>query len=202
MSADAENVVAVVRVGSDALRIEGLSEERLRLALALLLAAERLRAEVADDRRDALVRAMIMADFDPVPEATIRQARRLAEHRERLLASGAYTTEALGRLRGDTSESATRTWLARRRQAGELFSVGHQHGTLVPAFQLDESGEPITTIRPVLRALGGAALDGWSTWTWFTATSTWLGGVPPIDLLAEEPDRVAEAAGRFASNAA
>lgn len=201
-SSDAEVPYDVQPIGDDAYRIPGVSEARLRTALTLLSAADRLRADTADNRRDLLVRAMIVADFDPVPAATIGQARRLAEHREKLLASGAYSIDALTRLRGAASESAMRTWLARRRQAHELFSVTYEGGTLVPAFQLDAAGDPIRALAPVLAALGAAGLEGWAVWTWFTASSAWLGGRVPLDVLAAEPERVADAARRMASNAA
>jgi hypothetical protein len=189
-------------MGNDEYRIPGVSEARLRAALTLLSAADRLRADSADERRDLLVRAMMVTDFDPVPEATIKQARRLAEHRGKLLASGAYTMAALTRLRGAASESSTRTWLTRRRHGHDLFSVTLEAATLVPAFQLDEAGEPVAGLRAVLRALDDAGIEGWAAWTWFAATSGWLGGRRPIELLATEPDRVAAAARRLASNAA
>jgi hypothetical protein len=189
-------------MGNDEYRIPGVSEARLRAALALLSAADRLRADSADERRDLLVRAMMVADFDPVPEATINQARRLAEHRGKLLASGAYTMAALTRLRGAASESSTRTWLTRRRHGHDLFSVTLEAATLVPAFQLDEAGEPVAGMRPVLVALDDAGIEGWATWTWFRSTSGWLGGRRPVDLLGTEPERVAAAAQRLASNAA
>jgi hypothetical protein len=189
-------------MGNDEYRIPGVSEARLRSALTLLSAADRLRGDSADARRDLLVRAMIVADLDPVPAATIGQARRLADHRGKLLASGAYTMAALTQLRAAASESSTRTWLTRRRHAHELFSVTHDGATLVPAFQFDESAEPLPGLRPVLIALDEAGFEGWAVWTWFRATSGWLGGRRPVDLLASDPDRVAAAARHMASNAA
>jgi hypothetical protein len=189
-------------MGNDEYRIPGVSEARLRTALTLLSATDRLRGESADARRDLLVRAMIVADVDPVPAATIGQARRLAEHRGKLLVSGAYTMAALTELRGATSESSTRTWLTRRRHAHELFSVTHDGVTLVPAFQFDEAGEPVAGLPPVLTALDDAGLEGWAVWTWFHATSGWLSGKRPADLIGVEPERVAAAARRMASNAA
>lgn len=198
----AESGYAPVALGRDEYRIPGVSVARLRRALALLTAADELQAGIADGRRELLLQAMIVADFDPVPAATLAQAQRLARHREQLLASGAYTTEALAALRGDTGESATRTWLARRRKTDEVFTVTHQNATLVPAFQLDETGRPVTGLRPVLRALRGAGVTGWATWTWLTSASPWLDGQVPVDVLATDPGRVATAAERFASNAA
>lgn len=163
-----------------------------------LLAA---RAAEADLHREDLVKAMITVDIDPVPHATIAQARRLARHRDQLLASGAYTLRALRELRGDNRESTTRTWLARQRSSGNLFTVARDGGTLLPAFELDRSGAPRPGLRPVLTALAGAGMGGWELWTWFVSGSPWLGGAAPADLLDERTARVAEAAERFSSNA-
>lgn len=197
-----DSAYAPVAIGLDEYRIPGLSVERLRRALRLLNAADEMQAELADERREQLLQAMIVADVDPVPRATLRQAERLARHRERLLASGAHTIESLGALRGDHAESATRTWLTRRRRANELFTVTSRQATLVPAFQLDEAGEPLRALRSVLGVLTTAGLGGWEVWTWLTTPTSWLSGDVPASLLASAPDRVTTAAERFASNVA
>jgi hypothetical protein len=170
--------------------------------LSVITAVEEVQAEQADAARPALLKAMLTADIDPVPAATLAQARRLAQHRERLLVSGAFTIEALRDLRGDAKSSTTRTWLTRRRAANELFTVIHEGAALVPAFQLDREAQPIPGVRAVLEALAPAELSPWAMWTWFTAGSAWLGGSVPADQLDSEPERVATAAQRFASNTA
>jgi hypothetical protein len=192
----------VSETARDHYRIPGVSAERLRLALSLLEAAEVVRAEEAAGRRSQLLRAMLVADLDPVPAATVTQARRLAEHRERLIASGAHTVASLQRLRGNTSASTTRTWLARRRRSGALFTVSHDGSVLVPAFQFDEGGEPRPEMADVLAALAPLGLSGWALWTWFSSSSPWLDGARPVDWLDRRSEAVATAARRFASNAA
>jgi hypothetical protein len=54
----------------------------------------------------------------------------------------------------------------------------------------------------VLEALAPAQLGEWATWSWFTSASPWLGGAVPAEVLTTDPARVAQAASRFASNAA
>lgn len=161
-----------------------------------------IRSEEADDRRPALLQAMMASGIDPVPAETIAQARRLARRRGRLLASGAYSTDALRELRQDSTPSATRTWMSRRRGEHELITVTHEGRTLIPAFQLNEEGGVRSSVSDALRALVPAQLSGWAAWTWFTAGSAWLGGAAPLDLLDTDPQRVARAAARFAANAA
>lgn len=168
----------------------------------LVAAVDAVQAEQASAARSELLKAMFVADIDPVPGATVAQAHRLARQRHQLLASGAHTIESLGELRGDTAPSATRTWLTRKRKSAQLFTVTHDGAALLPAFQLDAEGQPRPEVGAVLEALAPAEMSPWATWTWFTSTSAWLGGAKPVDLLDTEPERVATAARRFASNAA
>lgn len=199
----------VVLRGRDVLCIEidagttqgPVAGEQLDRLQRLLSAVAEVQAGEAENQRGALLKAMMAAGVDPVPAETVAQARRLARQRDRLLAAGAYTTHALQELRGDSAASATRTWLARRRAGGELFTVTHDGSTLVPVFQLDDEARPRPEIAAVLGALAPTRLGGWAIWTWFTAGSAWLGGTSPIDLLDTDPERVATAAARFAANA-
>lgn len=208
ITVDGEEFV-IVR-GSDVLCIEidaaapqsPIAGEQLDRLQRLLAAVAEVQAGEAQNQRGALLKAMMAAGVDPVPAETVAQARRLARQRDRLLATGAYTTLALQALRDDNAASATRTWLARRRAADELFTVTHDGSTLVPAFQLDREGRPRPELAPALRALAPAQLGGWAIWTWFTAGSAWLGGTAPVGLLDTDPERVAVAAERFAANAA
>ena len=78
---------------------------------------------------------MLTTGIDPLPRAAVEQARRLAGHRQQLLASGAFTTEALRELRRDASRATTRTWISRQRKDGALFTVRHEGIALLPAFQ-------------------------------------------------------------------
>ena len=75
----------------DAAQRSVLVEQLLRLMSVI----DEVQAEHADAARPTLLKAMLSADIDPIPSATIAQARRLAQQRERLTASGAYTIEAL-----------------------------------------------------------------------------------------------------------
>jgi hypothetical protein len=176
-------------------------DARIARGLALLAAVEQIQADEADLRREDLVRAMAVVGLDPVPADTVAQARRLARERDRLLASGAYDMPALQRLRGDSKEGTTRTWLARRRKAGRVLTVSHDGTVLVPAFQLGADAEVLPTLAPVLAALTTAGLSGWAAWTWLTTATPGLDGDVPADLLARDPARVVRAAESFAAAA-
>ncbi len=200
-SVDGENLVITTRATHAAMAVETKPTESLRRLARFLSAASDIQAEEAAAQRPALLKAMMLSGIDPVPAATIDQARRLARQRERLLASGAYTTDALRELRGDATASATRTWIARHRAAGDLFTVTYEGAALAPALQFDHNGVLLSAIAGVLGALGPTGLGGWETWTWFSAASAWLGGATPVDVLAHDVGRVVRAAERFASNA-
>jgi hypothetical protein len=204
---DARDVIAVTNLAGKQPAAKRKKPDPRRTAAInrlerMLMAIDEIQTDEAAANRPNLVRAMMIAEVDPIPAETVAQARRLARQRERLLATGAYTTEAMRELRGDEKSSTTHTWLSRRRKANELFTVTHNNSTLVPAFQLDDEGRPRKAVAEVLEALAPAQLGEWATWSWFTSTSPWLGGAVPAEVLATDPARVAHAASRFASNAA
>ncbi len=139
--------------------------------------------------------------LDPIPHATVEQARRVAALRARLLATGAVRYEDIAEVR-DAATATVRQSVHRAVKRHQLFTVSHDGKTLIPVFQLDEAFFPRPELRPVLRPLQEAGEDGWALWTWFATPSAWLDGRPPVDVLTERPDDVAEAARRRASNAA
>ena len=196
-----------------------LSPERQRLALLLVRALE----DVANDAAvpEADVRSMVyrmfqaavlqgrrapaarlelakvlgpsLGDLDPVPYATVEQARRLAALRAALLRDGAWSTASIAGARGTTTNNA-RQWVSRHRKAHRIFTVAHEGETLVPAFLLDEELEPCPAAQEPIRLLHEAGEDGWALWAWFATPSAWVGGRIPAVLLASEPQLVAQAA--------
>jgi hypothetical protein len=129
----------------------------------------------------------------------VAQAQRLAGHRDALLATPLYTYGSLCELRGDARESSTRTWLSRRKAENKMFTVTHNGRTLIPAFQLDERGDPRPELQPLLAALQGGAVQGWTLWTWLTSPTSLLSGAVPEQLARTEPTRALRAAERFAA---
>jgi transposase-like protein len=142
-----------------------------------------------------------LGQFDPVPFATVEQARRLAALRASLLRDGAWSTAAIAEARGITANNA-RQWVSRHRKAHRIFTVTHEGETLVPAFLLDEELEPRRAAQDPIRLLHEAGEDGWALWAWFATPSAWVGGRIPGALLASEPDLVTQAARQRAAAAA
>lgn len=187
---------------ADHLEVRGVSRRDVEEALELIGKVRVLQADHVAATRTDLLRALMARNVTLTPPATLAQAQRLATHRDALLATPAFTHDTLRTLRGDTRASSTRTWLTRRRDNHELFSVTHNGRTLIPAFQLDELGQPRPELQPVLEALAGADITGWSLWTWLTSPTALLSGEIPEQLARRAPARVLRAARRFVSTAA
>ena len=157
-----------------------------------------MQADHAAATRADLVQALMVHNVSLTPPATLAQAQRLATRRAALLATPVLTYESLRELRGDARVSSTRTWVTRRRDARELFTVTYNGRTLIPAFQLDDHGEPRAELQPVLSALIDAGVRGWSLWTWLTTPTSFLSGGVPEQVARTAAARVLRAARRFA----
>ena len=183
---------------TDHVEVRGVRRDDVVEALDLLERVREVQAERAVAARGDLVHAMMASNVSLVPPATVAQAGRLARRRDALLATPVFTHETLGQVRGDHKPSATRTWLARRRQESALFSLSHEGRTLIPAFQLTQEGEPRPELQPIIAALTGSGVRDWALWSWLTSPSSFLTGQVPEILAEKEPERVLRAATRFA----
>jgi hypothetical protein len=157
-----------------------------------------LQAERTAEVRDELLQVLTSREVSLIPPATLIQAQRLAAHRDALLATPVYTHETLSELLGNANRSSTRTWLTRRRDEHALFTVNVKGTTVIPAFQLDESGEPRPELQPIVSALHEGGIEGWSLWTWLTKPTSFLSGGVPEEVARTNPERALRAAQRFA----
>lgn len=183
----------------DHLEVRGLSRREILEALRLHAEVQAVRADRVAEVRDSLVQTLMARNVPLIPPASLAQAQRLAARRDALLATPVYTHESLREVRGDARESSTRTWLARRKDARELFTLKHEGRTIIPAFQLDADGEPRAELQLILRTLIDAGVQGWSLWTWLTSSTSLLSGEIPEQLARPAPQRVLRAAQRFAA---
>lgn len=184
------------------LEISGVDRRDLEEALSLLPVVQELQAAGIPRTRELLLRALMHQQIPLTPPASVAQVQRLAAHRESLLTTELFTHQTLQQLRGDRQVSSTRTWVTRRRQGRELFTVAHGGQTVVPAFQLAEDGAPRPELRPLIAALTDAGVDGWELWTWLTSQSSLLSGGVPHEVARAQPERALRAAQRFAGAAA
>ena len=178
--------------------VRGVSGDEILQALRLLDTVRELQATQVSDKRGDLVRALMTNNISLTPPASVAQAQRLATHRDALLATPVLTYDTLQLLRGDPKESSTRTWFARRRADHAVFAVTHHGRTIIPAFQLDQLGQPRSELQPMLDVLLNNGIDGWPLWTWLTSPTSLLSGQTPEAAAKTAPERAMTAATRFA----
>ncbi|MEB3022915.1 MULTISPECIES: hypothetical protein [Mycolicibacter] len=179
-----------------------LDPSRFHEFLGLYSAIRTLQSEHVEASREDLLRALMGHGVSLTPAATLSQAKRLAAQRNALLATPFHTYASLSEQRRNSSESSTRTWVARARQAHKLFSVDHDGRTLIPAFQFDEHLKPRIELAPILAALAQGGVRDWSLWTWLTSPTSFLSGGVPERIATTDPARALRAAQRFAAGAA
>ncbi len=174
----------------------------VRQLLHRILATASTQHRHAEQHRRKLLELLTSSPdvLSPVTQATLDQARRLANDRNRLLASGAVSASAIAEARGTTPSSA-RVWISRKRNDDALFTVGHLGETYVPAFLLDPTFEPRGGAKPAITALRKSGLDGWALWQWFDAPSPFCDGCRPKDLIERSAERLASIARRSAEAA-
>jgi hypothetical protein len=183
---------------SDHVEVRNRSLDEVQQALRLLDAARRVQRDQAREFSQQLLHAMVAADLETIPAATLAQAQRLAAKRSALLEHGAYTQASLAQLRG-ARESSLRTWVTRTRHAHRLFTVKESGRTLIPAVQLTDAGELRADLSPLLEVLLPAGVDGWELWAWLLSATSLLSGAAPADVVVTDPSRAVRAAQRLAA---
>jgi hypothetical protein len=144
-------------------------------------------------RFEALVTTMMPDQVMSRPMA--EQAQRNAELRTRALeeiemldSDGVATV--LGSHARNRAAAASR--LAR---SGQVVFVDHGGRRLFPAFQFDlDAGRLRPETVRIVEALAEREVRGWAALLWLTRPNGWLAGARPVDLLAEEPEKVVAAA--------
>lgn len=128
--------------------------------------------------------------------------RRQARVRAALLDGGWLSYAEVGQRRG-VSEDAARFAVHRAHQRHALLLVQFEGRTLVPTFQLDESGEVRSELLAVLEPVLAAGTDPWLVWSWLTTPAGLLGGAVPHEAArdADEQPLVVHAAVRLAERA-
>lgn len=187
----------VTTSADNSITVEGATDTEVKTAMAIFVAFKDLQADTIHLSRDALLHAAGLAGVDLVPPAALEQARRLAKLRNRLMATPAYSYETLAEVRHEGSIPSMRTWVSRRRQARQMFTVSDGSRVVIPAFQFDDAGQLRTELAPLIEALVDAKVEGWALWSWLTTPSNLLSSQVPEQVAAHDPQRALTAAHRF-----
>jgi hypothetical protein len=122
-------------------------------------------------------------DIEIPPPVVLEQARRNLALRVSMLAEfGAIDPGELAALVGSVARNSAST-VDNWRRADRIVTVRWQGQTLVPGFQLLESGQPDPALRPVLRVLRSYGMSDWEQALWFVVPSPSLDGARPVDRL-------------------
>jgi hypothetical protein len=122
-------------------------------------------------------------DIEIPPPVVLEQARRNLALRVRMLEEfGAIEPKQLAALVGSTARNPAST-LDNWRRAGRIVTVRWQGRTLVPGFQLLESGQPDPAVRPLLSILRSYGMGDWEQALWFVVPNPALDGARPVDRL-------------------
>lgn len=130
-------------------------------------------------------------DIEVPPPVVLEQARRNLALRVRMLEQfGAIDARELGRLAGSAARNPSST-VDNWRRADRIVAVRWKGRTIVPGFQMLESGRPDPVLRGVLGVLREYGMDEWERALWFVVPCPALGGVRPVDRLValrQDPD--------------
>ena len=120
-------------------------------------------------------------DIDVPPPVVLEQARRNLGLRVRMLEEfGAVEPAELAQLAGSAARNPAST-VDNWRRADRIATVRWRGRTLVPGFQLLESGKPDPTVSRVLRVLRAYGMGDWEKALWFVVPCEALGGERPVD---------------------
>jgi len=154
-----------------------------------------VRSLVTEAERSERLIEVLLENVEPgvMGEERMLRLHRQAEAREAFLEDVALLDSAeVGELLGSRARN-TSAMASRLKRAGKLFAITYGGADLYPAVQIVD-GEPSLAIPAILDAFSGDS--PWALALWLNAPSGWLDGRRPLELLAEEPDRVVAAARR------
>jgi len=113
----------------------------------------------------------------------LEQVRRNLALRMRMLEEfGAIDAPELAKLAGSKARNVAST-VDNWRRADRIAPVRWRGRTLVPGFQLLETGQPDPVIRPVIQVLRSCGMGDWEQALWFVIPNPTLGGRRPVDVL-------------------
>ncbi|WP_374457445.1 hypothetical protein [Nocardioides sp.] len=145
---------------------------------------------LSEERLADLDRQLRAQGDDPayaVPVALVR-LRREARERAALLVDGWLDYAGVAALRG-VSVDAARFALHKAASRSAVLLVQRDGATLVPSFQLDDTGEVRAELLAVLETLMAAGIDPWRVWIWLTTPAGLLGGEVPHEA-ARDPEEL------------
>lgn len=174
--------------GERVFRVSGPSEAVERIARIVHQLVER------ESETEDLISVMLEHAEGLTPdEEHLGQVRRQAEARASFLRDvPLLSSTEVGELLGSTARNKA-AMANRYKHEGKIFAVSYGGADHYPAFQFQE-GESLPVLARIISQFRGES--SWQLAMWFASPSGWLDGRCPMDVVAEEPEAVLEAARR------
>lgn len=124
-----------------------------------------------------------------------RETAMLEKGKARLLLSGDFLTADAFAVLAQLSTEQSRAELKEWKRAGNIFSLAHEDKEYFPLYAFDPASNfrPFSSLAAIITALGSSKPD-WSVALWFGSANSYLGGQMPKDVMADDPERVLDAA--------
>ena len=168
--------------------VERVGEERDPLGLQPVNVIDQ-RVDRADPF-EALIEAML--PIVPTSGTASQAVRNAAARREFLAEHPTLTSADVARAAGSAAKNVA-AMATRWRKEGRIFAVPWGGELRYPAFQFDDGGAPLPTVKAVLEVFQDVASD-WQVALWFATPSPYLPRhARPIQFLSD-PDRLLAAA--------
>jgi len=198
-AAGAVRQVSTVRDVGERVEVTGYSVVEVERALRLLGAVNSEAADARDRLHTQVNIAMLKSQTPLISQASQSHALRRSALRMQLLEEQGYDTHGSLAQKRQTQESSARTWVARERERGNLFTLKLQGTTIIPSVQLTDDGSLHESVTELVRILRGAGMDGWSLWAWLCSPTGLLSGNVPAQVAESNPERAMKAATRMAA---
>lgn len=169
--------------------VQGISHEQPTVLFRLRLPrgeAQHADLVIEPARSPDMAQELLDASFDLVkqPDAEVEAMRRALTQRtvDSVLQGTRWLTSAeLNSVRKDKTSNPSMT-IGRWLQSGSMFALESRGSRVIPEYALDQLGEPIALLKPVLSLMKGRT--GFLIAAWFESPNSYLDGKRPRELLA------------------
>jgi len=184
-----EQVIALTFAHGSIGEVKLVAETMAHIAPLVSSIIERRQRAVLESIVNALVPNV------PPPQHMMIEARMTAQARKAVLEGAEWLTAAqIAELAGFSASNPSAQPNKWKRE-GSIFALRHQSSDYFPGYGLDLAAgyRPIKALATIIKIFG-ASKDAWGLAYWFASVNSFLGGMRPQDLLAQQADHVIEAA--------
>ncbi|MET3105623.1 hypothetical protein AAKU67_003177 [Oxalobacteraceae bacterium GrIS 2.11] len=160
---------------------------------ALLGNVKMLNEQIQNKKLQAIIEALV--EQPPMPHYKMVEAKMTADARSAVLQTGEYLTAFQVAEMAGFSKTNPSAQPNRWKQDGLIFAVNQNGVDLFPGYALDPATKyrPYKSVAEAIKVFGNKK-DAWGLAYWFASANSFLGGVRPQDVLAQDPQKLIAAA--------